>query len=82
MRVIGIPFVVGALGTVLRLKELGIREIIKTPVYSQGCSRGVMVKELDCGIVETEFELQSHYYVHFRANTFGNGMNPFILLFF
>ena len=39
-----------------------------------------MVKALDCGIVVSEFELQSHYYVHFRTNILGKGMNPFILL--
>ena len=41
--------------------------------------RGVMVKALDCGIVVREFVLQSRYYVHFRANTLGKGMNPLIL---
>ena len=45
-----------------------------------GSARGVMVKTMDCGIVVSEFELQSRYYVHFRANTLGNGMNPRILL--
>ena len=35
-----------------------------------------MVKALNCGIVVSEFELQSRYYVHFRTNTFGTGMNP------
>ena len=45
----------------------------------EGCPRGVMVKAMDCGIVEHEFVLQSRYYVHFRANTLGKGMNPFIL---
>ena len=44
-----------------------------------GCPRGVMVKAMDCGIVVREFVLQSHYYVHFRANTLGKGMNPLIL---
>ena len=43
------------------------------------CSRGVMVKALDCGIVISEFERQSRYYVHFRTNTLGKGMNPLIL---
>ena len=43
-------------------------------------SRGVMVKAMDCGIVVREFVLQSRYYVHFRANTLGKGMNPLILL--
>ena len=44
-----------------------------------GCPRGVMVKVMDCGIGVREFVLQSHYYVHFRANTLGKGMNPIIL---
>ena len=43
-----------------------------------GCPRGVMVKVMDWGIVVSEFVLQSRYYVHFRANTFGKGMNPLI----
>ena len=38
-----------------------------------------MVKALDCGIVVSDFVLQSRYYVHFRANTLGKGMNPLIL---
>ena len=46
----------------------------------RGCSCGVMVKTMDCGIVVNEFVFQSRYYVHFRANTLGNGMNPLILL--
>ena len=41
-----------------------------------GCPCGVMVKAMNCGIVVREFVLQSHYYVHFRANTLGKGMNP------
>ena len=43
---------------------------------SMGCFRGVMVKAMDCGIVVSEFILQWRYYVHFRANTLGKGMNP------
>ena len=39
----------------------------------------VMVKAMDCGIVVSEFVLQSRYYVHFRANTLGKVMNPLIL---
>ena len=38
-----------------------------------------MVKALDCGIVVTEFEPQSRYYIHFRTNTLGKGMNHIIL---
>ena len=44
-----------------------------------GCPRGVMVKAMNCGIVVREFVLQLRYYVHFRANTLGKGMNPLIL---
>ena len=40
--------------------------------------RGVMVKAMNCRIVVSEFELHSRYYVHFRTNTLGKGMNPFI----
>ena len=43
------------------------------------CPRGVMVKAMACGIVISEFVLQSRYYVRFRANTLGKGMNPLIL---
>ena len=39
----------------------------------------VMVKAMDCGIVVREFVLQLRYYVHFRENTLGKGMNRFIL---
>ena len=35
-----------------------------------------MVKAVDLGIVVSEFELQLCYYVHFRINTLGKGMNP------
>ena len=31
---------------------------------------------MDCRIVVSEFVLQSRYYVHFRTNTIGKGMNP------
>ena len=41
--------------------------------------RGVMVKAMDWGIVVSEFIPQSCYYVHFRANTLGKGMNPLVL---
>ena len=45
----------------------------------RGCPRGVMVKAMDCGIVVSEFVLQSRYHVHFRTNTLGKGMSPLIL---
>ena len=46
---------------------------------ARGCSRGVMVKAMECGIVESEFELQSRYYIHLLKNTLGKDMNPLIL---
>ena len=46
---------------------------------TEGCPHGVMVKAMDCGIVISEFVFQLCYYVHFRANTLGKGMNPLIL---
>ena len=52
---------------------------IRRLMRKRGCPRGVMVKAVDCGIVVREFVLQSRYYIHFRANTLGKGMNPLIL---
>ena len=52
---------------------------ILQPQLTGGCPRGVMVKAMDCGIVVHEFVLQLCYYVHFRANTLGKGINPLIL---
>ena len=37
------------------------------------------ITAMDYGIVVSEFVVQSHYYVHFQANTLGKGMNPLIL---
>ena len=54
-------------------------ELIALQKMYWGCPRDVMVKAMDCGIVVREFVLQSRYYVHFRANTLGKGMNPLIL---
>ena len=50
------------------------KSIIK--MNKQWCPRGVMVKAMNCGIVVSEFVLQSCYYVHFRADTLGKGINP------
>ena len=36
-----------------------------------GGPRGVMAKAIDCGIVVSEFVLQSRYYVHFRQIPLG-----------
>ena len=59
--------------------DTGVDKVIESPGNFKGCPRGVMVKAMNCGIVVREFVLQSRYYVHFRANTLGKGMNPLIL---
>ena len=40
-------------------------------------SWGVMANVLVCGLEVSMFKLQPHYYVHFRTNSLGKGMNPF-----
>ena len=47
--------------------------------YMRGFPRSVMVKVMNCGIVVSDFVHQSRYYVNFRTNTLGKGMNPLIL---
>ena len=37
-----------------------------------------MVNVLDYDMIVSEFGLQSRYYNHFRTNTFGKGMGPFM----
>ena len=37
---------------------------------------GVICIVLDSNLEVNEFELQSHYYVHFQTNTFAKGINP------
>ena len=68
---------------VLQLKvkvNLGVMaSIFSKALGLEVCPRGVMVKAMDCGIVVSEFVFQSRYYIHFRANTLGKGMNPIIL---
>ena len=39
-----------------------------------------MANVLDCDIVQSEFKLQSLYYVHFLTNTVGKGMSPLLSL--
>ena len=38
-----------------------------------------MPKVLDSDPKVSEFELQSHYYVHFQTDSFWKGMNLFLL---
>ena len=37
---------------------------------------GVVTNVLVCDIIGIEFELQSRYYVHFRANNLGESFEP------
>ena len=41
---------------------------------------GILANMLDCNIVVWEFELQFHYYIHFKTNSLGKAMNPLISL--
>ena len=63
----------------LELSRVGLLAELANHYTTRGAPRGVMVKAMNCGIVVREFVLQSRYYVHFRANTLGKGMNPLIL---
>ena len=38
-------------------------------ITSWACPHGVMVKAMDCGILVSEYELQSYYYSQFQTNT-------------
>ena len=35
----------------------------------------IVVNVLDCNILESEFDPQLHYYIHFQTNMFGKGMS-------
>ena len=61
--------------SVLMVRQDDNEDDIKTK-FVRGCSRGVIVKAMDCGIVVSEFVLQSRYYVHFQANTLGKVWTP------
>ena len=54
--------------------------VCHSSIVLRRCSRGVMVKAMDNGIIVSKFKVQSPYYVHFWANTLRKGMNPLILL--
>ena len=43
-----------------------------------GSPHDIMTKMLDGDLKVNEFELQSHYYVHFWTNTLWKGMNLLI----
>ena len=53
-----------------------LRNLYNRRMVSREYPRGVMVKAMDCGIVVSEFEFKSHYYIHFGTNTLGKGMKP------
>ena len=54
-------------------------EVKENSASSGGGLRGVMVKAMDWKIIVRKFVFQSRYYIHFRANTLGKGMNLLIL---
>ena len=50
----------------------------KKYIYNTERPRDVIANELYYDIRVSEFELQWHYYVHFRINTIGKSLNPLI----
>ena len=68
-----------ALNIMCMLQYKDLKNKPEKSIIAGGCPRGVIVKAMDCGIVVSEFVLQSCYYVHFRANTLRKGMNHLIL---
>ena len=52
----------------------------ETETYPTLQTQDVITKVLDCCLELSELELQSHYYIHFRTNTIGKGINPLIPL--
>ena len=45
--------------------------------FLRGNPCGIIVKMLDCEIVESKFKFQLRYYDHFLKNHLGKGMNLF-----
>ena len=43
-------------------------------------SLGLMANELNCDIIVTEFEHESHYYINFWTKNLKKGMNTLIKL--
>ena len=52
-----------------------LRSLLVLLSIYKGNLRGKVANVLDCDIVVSEFELRSCYYVYFRTNTRGKGMN-------
>ena len=50
----------------------------KPIINSLGSPCGVVANALNRDIVIREFKQQSRYYVHFRINSIGKGMDPLI----
>ena len=46
------------------------------PIISERSFRRLVAEVLDCDIIVSEFELKSHYYVHFRTKTLEKSMTP------
>ena len=52
---------------------------LKSYDYSWVSLHGIVINELECNIVISEFKLQSCYYIHFQINILWRGMNTLIL---
>ena len=62
-----------------KILNIFVYMLVTATQQKRGGPHDVMVKAMACGIVVSEFVLQSRYYVHFRANTLGKAMNHLIL---
>ena len=68
-----------AFDKVLSMGQIELFDIKTEQKKEGGSPRDVMVKVMGCGIVVSEFELLSRYYVHFRTNILAKSMNLLIL---
>ena len=63
----------------VRTELNGFKYCYSTLIVLAGYPDCVLVNAMVCGIVVSEFGLQSCYYVPFWTDIFGQGMNPIIL---
>ena len=58
--------------------KFAIHSYLRQAIIVAGESPGVKANVWECSLEVNEFELQSRSYVHFRTNTQGKGLKPFI----
>ena len=48
--------------------------MVEAVIKMRGSPYGIMVNMLDCNILVSEFEPQSHFYAYFQTNTLGKSV--------